>query len=889
MRCLRAFLFRLRTLFGRSRHLTELDEEIRFHLEQDTDKLMRRGLSREEATRQARLRLGGPEQVREQARAEQGWRPGEELASDVRFSLRTLGHHPGFTAVAVFSLAVGIGVNAVAFSMLQATWLRTVPGVVGADRVVEVLVSTPGGSMAEWAYPDFADLRRSNSPIATLAGWKEREGVLTLDDNSSFVQVNYVSADYFEVLGVTPVLGRTFLPSEEEHLGAPPVIVLGHGIWQERFGGDPDIVGRTIELNRTACTVVGVAPEGFGGHYILRHPIDLWAPLLQHPLLRTNADLLQDRENFWLLVLGRLRDGATIAEADAALETIFARLSREHPESNQDRGARVYAFGPVPALNRDLDRIAVGSMIALVGLALLIICGNVAGMVLARSATREREFGVRLALGAGRGRLVRQLLVEALVLSLLGGGLGTLLALWGTSAAFFVRLTGSPETSILPDASILGSSLVLILVTTLAVGLIPSIRFSRPDLVTALKSDTGGGGLRVGRIHRWAASAQTGVALFLLVIGTLFVRGVGLADHRDPGFDPQGLLVASLDLGQAGYESLEQVASVSSRMMERIAGRPGVTSVTLADGLPLDLIGNFTSVSLPERTDDDPGAIRVEFTRATEGFFRTIGATLLRGRGFEPTDDASSQPVVVITETLSERLWPQGDGLGKRIRIPMSREDDDVFTVVGVVRDVASSRATEDWPQIFIPLRQTYARPRVMILVRGEREAVSLVKPVQTAILEVEPGLPIPRVETSQSLVARSTQAQRDAARVAGGLGLLTLLLSAIGVYGVVAFAVTRRTREIGIRMTLGATRERVLKTVLKDAVRLALPGTVVGVLLALGMAAVMRSELFGLNPLDPVSFGLPLLVLLGVVLLASLVPARRASGIQPVDALRWE
>ncbi len=889
MRSLHALLFRLRTLLGRSRHLDEIDEEIRFHLEQDTEKLIRRGLSPDEAARQARLRLGGPEQVRDQTRAELGWRPGEEFVNDVRFSLRTLRQHPGFTVVAVFSLAVGIGVNTALFSMLRATWLREVPGVVGADRVVELLVSHHGEMMAEWTYPDFTDLRSTDNPFAALAGWKEREGVLTLDDNSSFVQVNYVSADYFRVLGAVPALGRTFLPAEEEDPGSPPVVVLSHELWQERFGGEPGIIGRTIELNRTSCTVVGVAPEGFGGHYILRRPTELWAPLLQHPLLKTDAYLLPDRGASWLLVLGRLQDGATIEAADAALGTLFARLAREYPESNEERRARAFAFGPVPALNRDLDRLAVGSLIVLVGLVLLIICANVAGMVLVRSAAREREFSVRLALGAGRGRLVRQLLVEAFVLALSGGGLGALLALWGTSGILFVRLTGLPEGSLLPDTSILIVFLVLLLVTTLAVGLVPAVRFSRPDLALALKSDVGGGGLRVGRLHRFAASAQAGVALFLLVTGTLLLRGVGRADHRDPGFESRGLLAVSLDLGQTGQTSLEAVGSVCGRMMERVAGLPGVTAVTLADGFPLDLIGNFTDASradVPEGTDD---AVRVEFTRATEGFFPTIGATLLQGRGLEPTDDASSQPVVVITASLAGRLWPQGDALGQGLRIRMNRDASPVFTVVGLVRDVASSRATEDWPQVFIPLRQTYTRPRVMILVRGEGEVTSLVKPIQTAILEVEPGLPIPRVETSESLVARSTQGQRDMARAAGGFGLLALLLSAIGVYGVVAFAVTRRTREIGIRMTLGATRERVVRTVLEDAVRLVVPGLAVGALLALGAAAAMRSELFGLSPLDPVSFGLPLLILLGVVLLASLVPARRASGIQPVDALRWE
>jgi predicted permease len=633
--------------------------------------------------------------------------------------------------------------------------------------------------------------------------------------------------------------------------------------------------------------VLGVAPEAFQGHRIFRST-DLWVPIMQHPFLAGTRDFLRDRESLWVEVLGRLRADATVDEANAALQTVFAWLEQEYPESNEDRGARAVAFGPIPALGRAESMMGTGALVGLAGLVLLIICGNVAGMVLARSATREREIAVRMALGSGRGRLVRHLMVEAILIALTGGAVGILFAFWVMSVVVPGRFTDFSNVSLGPNGTVLVFSLALALGTTLVFGLFPALRFSRPDLVSSLKDDSGGGGRRVGRTHRIAASAQTGVALLLLIVCSLFVRALEVMDRRDLGFEPPNLLVTRMDLSREGYASQEEGDAVFSRMKESLASLPGVASVSISDGIPIDLVGNFTSVARADRADETGGRVQVEFTRATEEYFQTIGTPILRGRGFEPTDVESSEPVVVITKPLADRMWPGEEALGRQLRFSISRHDEKVFTVVGVVGHLASSRPTEDWPHVFAALRQNY-RPRIMIAVRATGNASALARSVQSAILDVDPGLPIPPVVSSESLVARSTEAQRQAAGTAAGLGLLALLLSAIGVYGVVAFAVARRTREIGLRMALGATRERVLGTVMRDAVRLALPGLVVGAALAVGTAAAMRSMLLGLSPVDPISFGFAAGTLFLVVLLASLVPARRASGIDPMDALRSE
>ncbi len=853
---------------------------MRFYTAAATDVLRRRRIER--AKRALR-----PTRALNRGAVAQRWLG--ELRQDTVYALRGLSRAKAFTLIAVLSLAVGIGVNTGLFTFVHAT-LAPVPGVNEGERVIEILSTGQGAEYEVWSYPDFHDARAADTPIEAMAGWKSRDASLTTGDGGQRVNVMYVSSNYFRVLGVAPSRGRDFLPSEDVGPGEHPVAIVSHAMWQSRLRGDSDIIGQTITLNRATYSVIGVAPEEFTGHRPLQGGVDLWVPLTQDNWIAGENNYLTERGVRWLRVLGRLRAGATVGEANAALQTVFARLAREYPETNETRAARAFPFGPIPALGRATSMMGVIGLFALLGLVLLIICGNVTGMALARSASREREISVRMALGSGRGRLVRLLMVEALVLSLAGGALGVVLAFWG-SAGLMMIVPPMPDGSPLnlrPDLPILAYSLGLTLVATLAVGLIPAIRFSHPELVSSLKDDTGGGGRRVGRIHRMAASAQTGLALILLVLCSLSFRAVRVMDRRDFGFEPHNLLTTRIDLSQQGYQSMEQAGAFLDHVTVSIAAIPGVQTVSLSDGIPLDLVGNYTSVSRADRPDETAGRVLVEFTRATEGFFETIGTPMLQGRGFEARDVAASRPVAVITRSLADRLWPGEDVLGRQIRSSVTTDPAKEFTVVGVVGDVASSRPTEHQPHIFVGLRQNYS-PRIMLLVKGTADASVLIRPIQAAILDVDPRLPVPQVISSESLVTRSTEGQRATAAVAAGFGLLALLLAGIGVYGVVAFTVANRRREIGVRMALGATRGRVLLTVLTDAVRLALPGLVVGSLLAVAAGFGMRSTLLGVSPMDPISFGSVAAILLSIVLLASLVPARRASSIDPMNALRSE
>jgi len=809
-----------------------------------------------------------------------------DLLQELLLALRALRRAPGFTAVAVLSLAAGIGANTALFTVAGGLWLAPVPGVAGADRVAEILMSRAGSEMQEWPYPDLVEVRAAETPFEAIAGWKMSFGSLTVDEVGEHVMVGYVTSGYFEVMGAEPTMGRAFAAAEDEGPGQHPVAVLSEALWRQRYGADPDIVGRTVTLDRTPYTVIGVAPPDFRGQLVFEQ-VDLWVPLAQHYLARDDG-WLEQRGAHWVLAVGRLRDGATLAQANAALGTVFARLAQEYPATNEGKSARAASFGAFPALSRTDDLVAMGLVGALMGLVLLIICGNVAGMLLARSATREREIAVRLALGSGRVRLLRHLMTEAVVVGVAGGTLGVVFDLWGLALiGSFTTEAQVPRTALLHGWPTLIPSLVFTTLTILAVGLLPALRFSRPELLGSLKDESGGGARRVGRVHRLAASAQVGVALLFLVVCSLFVRALDAMEARDLGFRPDGLLVSILDLEMEGYGTEESGQAFLRELREAVGAVPGVTSVASGDGLPVDLVGNFTSVRAQAPREGDAGT-QVEFTRAGAGYFEAIGARLLRGRGFIAADDAAAPKVVVIARSLAERLWPGEDALGRQLWTTLTRDPAGAHTVVGVIADTASSRATDDWPQIYLPQRQNYYR-RATLVIRSAADPGAVIDPIRAAILAVDPTITPPTIVTSSDLVYQATQPQRMTATLAGGFGLLTLVLSAIGVYGVVAFAVASRTREIGVRMALGAARGRVLREVLGDALRLAFPGLVLGGLAAVAVALASQSVLFGLSPVDPLSFSLSAGVIFLIVVLASLVPARRASAIDPMDAVRSE
>jgi len=884
-----------------------LEEEVSFHLDTRIEQLIEAGLSPDEARAEALRRFGDPDLVRARCRSidRRGARRRafveflSDLLLDVRLALRGLAGARGYTAVVVLSLTVGIGTNAALFTAIRAVWFAPVPGVTGQDRVADMVTVEHGAEEWGWAYPDFVAVKEADGPLEAVTAWTEKGGTVGTEEGGRSVRVAYVTSDYFRVLGAAPVVGRGFVESDDAGPGEHPVVVVSHDFWVEQLDGRRDVVGRAISLNRMPYTVVGVAPEGFRGARVTLSSVDLWVPLVQHREAGGADPFLADRNRLAVQVLGRLRPGATLSEAQAAARTVFARLAAEYPESNGNRTVRAAAFMRFPAQNRMGDMLAVAGIWGLLLVLLVTICGNLAGITLARAASREREIGVRLALGASRVRLARNLLVEAFVLALAGGGLGLGLA-WITMGRVSPASLGvvAPGVSFEPGLGTVVVSMALALAAALAFGLLPALRFSRPVLVSALKDEARGGGSRVGRVQRIAASTQTGAALFLLLTGALFLRSLERMQDRDLGYEPDGMLLVDFwardlssggaDLAEMGYPTVDEGGGFMDRVIESVGNVPGVASVALADGFPLDLVGSRGWAGRADRPDESQGRVRAEVTRGSEGYFTAVGAPILQGRGFLRSDDATSEPVAVVTRSLVDRLWPGEDPLGRRLLWPAGSEGATARTVVGVAGDVASSRATEDWPQVFLPLRQDYT-PHLLVVVRGAANADALSAPIRAALRGVDPGLPAPRLVPASVTLARSTQEQRAAGRVGGSLGVLILLLSAMGLYGVVALAVARRTREIGVRLALGATRGAVLRGVLGDALRLAAPGLAGGAIVAVATAAGTRSMLLGMSPVDPLSFAGAGGLLLAVVALAAFLPARRASAIQPVDALRME
>ena len=554
-----------------------LDQEVNFHLETRIEQLMAEGRTAEAAREEALERFGDPELVVERCRRIDERRQRRKLVrdlfsnflQDVQYALRSLRKAPGFALVATLSLAVGIGVNAALFTTIYAVWLAPVPGVTGEDRIVDMVPVVRGSEYFLWAYPDFENVRDADTPFESITAWAEQDATFGGDEGGRPARVAYTTAEYFRVLGALPTMGRGFMDSEDEGPGQHPVVVVSHAFWQEQLHGRHDVLGQSVPLDGIPYTVIGVAPAEFRGARANMNGVDLWVPLTQHPEASGDSSVFASRARFSVQVLGRLRPGATISEAQAAVRTVFASLAIEYPETNRDRTVRAASFGRFPAQNRIYDVMAVVMMFGLLAVLLLIICGNLAGMTLARNAAREHEIGVRLALGSSRIRLVRHLMVEATILTVLGAGVGIALAMTAMTRVSPVDLgIAAPGTTFEPSGWTLALSVVLSFAVAQLFGLLPALRYSRPALVSVLKDDTGGGGRRVGRLHRYAATSQVGAAFFLLLMAVLFLRSLERVDERRIGFRPEGMAVADfatsgmflglLDPSKEGYPSMAE-------------------------------------------------------------------------------------------------------------------------------------------------------------------------------------------------------------------------------------------------------------------------------------------------------------------------------------------
>ena len=809
------------------------------------------------------------------------------LLQDLRFGIRMLAKNRGFTVVAVLNLALAICATSTIFSWIDSTLLNPIPGVTHTSELFTVMRGTVSEHPTPpFSYADFMDLRDQNRSFSGLLAYHDDFMSLTGISRPERIYGALPTANYFDVLGVRPVLGRGFLPEEEMRPGGAPVVVVSYAFWQSHLGSDLSALGRTLQINRHSYTIIGVAPPGFEGCKTgLRD--DVWIPLVMaRDVWGSNA--IEDRGDFWLNVLGRLRPGAASRQAAEEMNLQMQRIAAS--TANIERGPNQITLDPLWRSPFGANVYLYKSLPLLLGLAvvlLLLACANVANLLMVRLVARSRELALRLSMGASGWRLVRQLLVESLLVALTGGAVATLLTVWtaGTFASFFPPTTLPLTLNGHANRSVMLATLVISVLAAVVSGMLPALRTLRLDPAAVLKEEEArvSGGLHRSLLSKGLVVAQISLSLLLLISAGLFARSFENEQRADPGFDPNHVLLASYDLAPAGY-SRAQGITFDQSLLAKLQALPGVNSVTLADFSPLSFTLHSDSVLpegyVPQRHE----SMEIDRAVVSPDYFQTLRTSLVGGREFTSHDDDRSQPVAIVNQEFCERYWPGRDAIGKSIRL-YGRS----FTVVGVARD-AKYRLLHYAPApiIFLPLYQSY-RDQLVIHLRVAGDPGAFATVVDKTVDELNPDLPLFSVTTLKASMQFGSIFERLAATLAGSFGLLALVLAAVGIYGVVAFATRQRTHEIGIRMALGAQRGDVLKMVVGQGFKLTLIGITVGIAGALALTRTLASMLYSVQPADPLTFIFFSLVLTAVALVACYIPARRAAKVDPMVALRYE
>jgi macrolide transport system ATP-binding/permease protein len=806
------------------------------------------------------------------------------LLHDIRYALRTLVRRPGFTAVAVLTLALGVGANTTIFSWIDTMAFDTIPAVEGDDRFVALQFAQGSRNDLSFSYPNYVDVRDAHLPEFTgVAAYDLVALNVRIGDEPERVWGQIVTANLFDVLGVPAALGRTLQPSDDRALGASPVLVISDALWRRRFAADPQVVGRTLAINSQPFTVVGVAPPRFIGP-MNGLAADVWLPMTMQTAV-VPGDRLNARGQGWLQAFGRLAPGVSRRQAQAAVDVVAARLAQDHPGTNEGRRLVVAPMWSDGAGGLLLPLL--GVVMGVVAVVLLIACANVAGLLLARASGRQREIAVRLAIGASRGRLVRQLLTEAAVLAVAGGAAGLLLTIW-TSRLFTallppmpfpVHLEGSVNWRVFLFA--MGATLA----TALVFGLVPALASSRPSVVPSLKDSAGATGGGRARLRKGLVVAQVALAVVLLVSAGLFVRTLQHANEINPGFDARQGFFARLDL-QAGDYDVASGPAFYRDLLERVEAVPGVSRVTLGTFVPLTVGGGSdTSARIEGYEPADNEQMTIFYSMVAPGYFETLGIPLVRGRGVEARDTADAPLAVVINETMARRYWKDGVAIGKRL----DYGGGGWATVVGVARD-GKYNAINEPPRnyLYIPVYQVF-RPDVALMVRTAGDPGAVFPSVQLAVRALNPNLPLYDVMSIEEHLRTSVFIPRLAAWLLGLFGTLAMALASLGLYGVIAYVASQRTQEIGIRMALGADRAAILKLILRQGLSLVGVGIVVGLALATLATPLVASQLVGVEATDAVTFAITVAILMLAAMIAIYVPARRAAGLDPLRALRHE
>jgi macrolide transport system ATP-binding/permease protein len=890
---LRVLASRIRALFSMRRIDRDFEQELESHLAMLTEENVRRGMPREEARRAARLRLGNPADLREANHELRGWALVETFFRDVAYAFRMLRKSPGFTLVAVLTIALGIGANTAIFSIVNSVLLRPLP-VPHPGQIVVLAFQQKGGDVRAWfSYPNYRDIGdQSSAAFSEVAAYRTSFDGLSVNGQSDRILTSYVTGNYFSMLGFRPALGRLIDPSEGDVMHADPVVVLGYAYWRSRFAGDPHIIGRKVSINGQPVTVIGVAPAGFHGLFSMVETqayLPMSMAVVGNPTFRS---MLANRAGGPFLVLGRLKPGVSLSQAQAMLGVVARRLSSDHPRSDSELSLSAYPetlARPFPSAHNPLLKVA-ALFLALAALVLLLACVNIVNLLLVRAAVRRREMAVRSALGGSRSRLIRQLLTESLLLAFLGGAAGIVLGIWTSATAASVKF--SSDLPLLLDFHfdwrVFLYAFAASLVTGLLVGIVPALRAAGVAPATVLHE--GGRNLSPGRqrLRTALVVAQVAGSLVLLVIAGLFTRSLERAQHVRLGFDPSHLLNVSMDPHEIGYSDA-QARQFYQALIERVRALPGVRSASLAFTVPMRYYTtNSDTLDIAGYTPP-PGKAKpvVAFNIIGPGYFRTLGIPLVGGRSFTDADDEQARSVAIINETMAERFWPHEDPIGRKFRLTSAPNR--WLEVVGVAADSKMlSIVGPNAPYFFLPIAQMYMSYQTLQL-RTAGPPAAMIPAVRSLVASLTPGLPLFDVGTmDEALSSSGFLLFRFGAVLAAALGVLGLILAVVGVYGVTSYATARRAHEIGIRLALGAHPWQILRMILSQG------ALVVGIGLALGLlgtlaAARMVGSFLIISATDPTTYAVVSFVLAVIALLACYVPARRAMRVDPAAGLRHE
>ena len=810
------------------------------------------------------------------------------LLQDLKCGLRVLTKSPGFSTLAIVTLALGIGANTTIFSWINSTLLNPVPGLTKPNEVVSLTLSKPGDQPFPFTYPDIQAMRDGQQSFTGIAACNFAAISLTDKAKPERLFGMMASANYFDVLGVRPFMGRGFLPAEDEKPDGAPVAVISYRLWQTHFAANPNIVGETVELNQHPYSIVGVTPADFQGSQTGVRT-DIWVPIMMETQFDSRGDLLHDHHYFWLLSFGRLKPGVTMAQAQEEMTRRMKREVDNYPEEHKGHtNVSVYPLWRNPfGLNFFMAEL-LPVLMCIAGMVLLLACANVANLMLVRSMARRREIAIRISMGGSRWRLVRQLLVESLMLSLTGGGVALLVTLWtqGTLMKFLPITPDIPlSLTVEADNTVLLTTLTISVMTGIIFGILPALRSSGIAPADVLKEETGSlsSGLGKARLTSGLVVAQISLSLVLLICAGLFIRSFRSAQKIDPGFNPHNILMASYNLFTAGYT--EATGTEFHRQLQaKLEAVPGVQSVTLSTRVPLTFSGGSTAVKPEGYVSPANESMETQVAIISTNYFHTMQIPIVGGRDFAPQDTKTSQRVVIVSQAFANRYWPGQEPLGKRLNSDFTHE---WFTVVGVARDCKEISLNEKpLPFLYLPVTQIY-RPDMIINVRTAGDPLALARSVENAAHELNPDLALFDETTVEQRDQFSSFGQRVAGTFVGAFGLLALALAAIGIYGVVAYTTRQRTHEIGIRVTLGASKKDVLRMVLGQGIRLMLIGVGVGLVLSFVLTRFLKGLLLGVTSTDALTFSTVALLLCAVALIACFIPGRWAMQVEPMVALR--